>query len=180
MLLQSSQFAINRHKFEKIWNLNYTQEQFAFYRGFEAKDRSSSSSTNIRISKHTTLHYTPHLVASGERRNGLALTLVEGGADYGTVAELGLSVGLLLPRESVLHPVLVITVGVVLACVSTTGFLAVGGTLGGLDGACEQVAELKSFDKVGVPDHAAVLGADLREHLVDIVDPGEKNVSNYI
>ena len=145
---------------------------------------SSSDQPNIELPQTYTflheklhLHYTPHLVASGERRNGLALVLVQGGADDGAVAELGLSVGLLLPRESVLHPVLVVTVGVVLAGVGAAGFLAVGGALGSLDGACEQVAELKSLDKVGVPDHAAVLGADLGEHLVDLVDPGT-NVSD--
>jgi hypothetical protein len=119
-------------------------------------------------------NYTPHLVASGERRNGLALVLVQGGADNGAVAELGLSVGLLLPRESVLHPVLVVTVGIVLAGVGATGFLAVGGALGGLDGAGEQVAELEGLDEVGVPDHATILGADLGEHLVDLVDPDGK------
>jgi len=77
----------------------------------------------------------------------------------------------------VLHPVLVVTVGVVLTGVGTTRFLTVGGALSGLDGACEQVAELEGLDKVGVPDHAAVLGADLGEHLVDLVDPGS-NVSD--
>jgi hypothetical protein len=173
-------------KFENIgkkFNLyTRTSRLLSSSKGNGRSSSSSSSSSdrpNSNFRKHThsstkkRLHYTPHLVASGERRNGLALVLVQGGADDGAVAELGLSVGLLLPRESVLHPVLVVTVGVVLAGVGTTGFLAVGGALGGLDGACEQVAELKSLDKVGVPDHATVLGADLREHLVDLVNPGD-------
>ena len=78
--------------------------------------------------------------------------------------------GVLLPCEGVLHPVLVVTVGEVLAGVSTTGLLSVGGSLGGLDGASEEVTELKSLNKVRVPDHAAVLGADLGELLVNIAD----------
>jgi hypothetical protein len=44
-------------------------------------------------------------------------------------------------------------------------------TPSGLHGASEQVAELKGLDEVRVPDHAAVLDANLREHLVDFVDP---------
>lgn len=39
----------------------------------------------------------------------------------------------LLPGEGVLHPVLVVTVGVVLAGVGATRLLAVGGGGGGLD-----------------------------------------------
>lgn len=78
--------------------------------------------------------------------------------------------GVLLPCEGVLHPVLVVTVGEVLAGVSTTRLLSVGGSLGGLDGASEEVTELKSLNKVRVPDHAAVLGADLGELLVNIAD----------
>lgn len=112
-----------------------------------------------------------HLVLAGERRNVRALVLIKSGADDLTVAELGLTVRLLLPGESVLHPVLVVTVGVVLASVGATRLLAVGGGLSGLNGTSEKVAKLKGLDKVGVPDHAAVLGADLGEHLVDVVDP---------
>lgn len=72
------------------------------------------------------------LVGTLEWRNGLALALVQStGLDL-TVAELDLTVRLLLPGESVLHPVLVITVGEVLTGVSTTRLLAVGGGSGGL------------------------------------------------
>lgn len=78
--------------------------------------------------------------------------------------------GVLLPCQGVLHPVLVVTVGEVLAGVSTTGLLSVGGSLGGLDGASEEVTKLKSLNKVRVPDHAAVLSADLGELLVNIAD----------
>lgn len=52
--------------------------------------------------------------------------------DDGAVAELDLAVGLLLEGESVLHPVVVVTVGVVLTGVSTTRLLAVGSRHGSL------------------------------------------------
>ena len=110
------------------------------------------------------------LVLSGERRDGLALSLVKGGAGNLAVAKLDLAVGLLLPCQRVLHPVLVITVGVVLTGVSTTRLLSLGSGLGGLDGASQEVTELKSLDKIRVPDHAAVLGADLGELCVDVAD----------
>src|SRR4051812_4810393 len=64
------------------------------------------------------------LVRPLERRDGLALVLVERGADDGAVAEVDLAVRLLLPGEGVLHPVLVVAVGVILAGVGATGLLA--------------------------------------------------------
>jgi len=104
----------------------------------------------------------PHsLVLASEWRNRLALGLVQSVTHDGAVANVYLVVCLLLPGECVLHPVLVITVGVVLTGVGTAGFLTVGGGFGGLDGAGEQVAELEGLDEVGVPDHAAVLDADI-------------------
>lgn len=63
---------------------------------------------------------------------GLALGLVEGVGDDGAVAELDLAVGLLLEGQGVLHPVVVVTVGVVLTGVSSTGLLAVGSRNGSL------------------------------------------------
>lgn len=62
----------------------------------------------------------------------LALGLVERVANHATVAQLDLAVGLLLERQSVLHPVVVVTLGVVLTSVCTTGLLAVSGGNGGL------------------------------------------------
>jgi hypothetical protein len=72
------------------------------------------------------------LVDTLEGRNGLALVLIQGLGLNGTVAELNVAVGLLLPGESVLHPVLVVTLGEVLTSVSTTRLLTVGGSEGGL------------------------------------------------
>lgn len=120
----------------------------------------------MKLKKH--IFATNCLILSGEGRDGLALSLVKGGAGNLAVAELDLAVGVLLPCQGVLHPVLVVTVGVVLTGVSTTRLLSVGGGLGGLDGASQEVTELKSLNKVRVPDHAAVLGADLGELLVDL------------
>lgn len=73
-----------------------------------------------------------HLVDTLEGRHALALVLVEGPVLDSTVAKVDLTVRLLLPGESVLHPVLVITLGVVLTSVGTAGLLAVGGGDSGL------------------------------------------------
>ena len=110
------------------------------------------------------------LVCALERRNSLALVLIESGADNLPVAELRLAVRLLLPRQRVLHPVLVVTLREVLAGVCTSRLLAVGGRLGGLDGASQQVAELERLNQVGVPDHAAVLDTDVGKGCVNLVD----------
>ena len=109
----------------------------------------------------TTTDQTTHLVLAGEWRNRLALSLVQSVTNDGAVANVYLVVCLLLPTESVLHPVLVVTVWVVLTGVGTTRLLAVGSGLGGLDGAGEEVAELEGLNKVRVPDHAAVLDSDV-------------------
>jgi hypothetical protein len=61
-----------------------------------------------------------------------ALLLVEGGVDDGAVAELDLTLRI-LPGKGVLLPVLVVTLWVILTGVSTTGLLAVGGGLSGLN-----------------------------------------------
>lgn len=66
------------------------------------------------------------LVGTLEGRDGLALGLIQSTSLNSTVAELDLAVGLLLPGESVLHPVLVITVGEILTGVGTTRLLTVG------------------------------------------------------
>lgn len=67
------------------------------------------------------------LVSTLEGRDGLALSLIQSTSLNSTVAELDLAVGLLLPGESVLHPVLVITVREILTGVGTTRLLTVGG-----------------------------------------------------
>lgn len=73
-----------------------------------------------------TLPSTP-LVDTLHRGHGLALGLVEGGANDAAVRQVDLAVGLLLPAERVLHPVLVVAVGVVLAGVGAARLLPVGG-----------------------------------------------------
>ena len=72
------------------------------------------------------------LVGTLERRDGLALLSIQGVSLNGTVAQLDLAVGLLLPGQSVLHPLLVVTVGVILTGVSTTGLLTSGSGSSGL------------------------------------------------
>jgi hypothetical protein len=131
------------------------------------------------------------LVSTLERWDRLALSLIQSVSLNGTVAKLDLAVGLLLPGEGVLHPVLVVTVGVVLTGVSTTGLLTGSGGSGSLGTvvfmlakktvvkmlsiwryvrASQKVAEFEGLNKIGVPDHAAVLGANLGVELVDSVD----------
>ena len=73
------------------------------------------------------------LVHTLERRDGLALVLVESVPNNLTVCQVDLAVRLLLEGEGVLHPVNIVTVGEVLAGVSTTRLLSVsssGGSLG--------------------------------------------------
>jgi hypothetical protein len=60
------------------------------------------------------------LVRTLERWYSLALILVKGSTDNLPVAQLGLAVWLLLPRQSVLHPLLIVTVGEVLTCVRSS------------------------------------------------------------
>lgn len=107
-------------------------------------------------------------------------------ANNTTVREIDLAMGLLLPAESVLHPVLVVTLGVVLTGVSATRLLSGSGSGGGLDTshvsiktdkdrivnlrASEQVPELERLNEIRVPDHAAILDANLGEGLINLVD----------
>lgn len=77
-----------------------------------------------------------------------------------------------------LHPFVVIAIGEVFARVCTTGLFAVGGGFGSLHGAGEEVAEFEGLDKVAVPDHAAILGADVLERLIDFMY-AVQDVSRY-
>jgi len=72
------------------------------------------------------------LVSTLERRNGLALGLIEGGRNDAPVCQINLAVRLLLVSQCVLHPVLVVALGEVFAGVSTTRLLAVGSGDSGL------------------------------------------------
>ena len=81
----------------------------------------------------------------------LALVLVERLINDRTV--LDLNVGLrrvAQPGERVLHPVLVVTVGVVLTGVGTTRLLASRSSRDGLNGALEEVTEFEGLNEVAV------------------------------
>ncbi len=78
------------------------------------------------------MYFFSSLVYTLERRNGLALGLVQRRSNDATVREVDLAMGLLLEGQSVLHPFLVVTVGEILAGVGTTGLLAGSGSGGGL------------------------------------------------
>lgn len=73
------------------------------------------------------------LVHTLERRDGLALVLVKGVGDNTTVAQVDLAMGLLLEREGVLHPFLIVTLGEILARMGSARLLASGGRSGGLN-----------------------------------------------
>lgn len=73
-----------------------------------------------------------YLVHTLEWRHGLALGLVEGVRNDGTVTEFYLAVRLLLEGQGVLHPVVVVTVRVILTGVSAAGLFAVGSRDGSL------------------------------------------------
>lgn len=109
------------------------------------------------------------LIRPLERRNSLTLLLVQRVHLDLPVPNINLIVRCLLEGNGVFHPFGIIPLWIIFTRVSTTGFLAVGGRLGSLNGACEKVAQLESLDKVTVPDHAPVFRADLVEHLVDLV-----------
>jgi len=54
-------------------------------------------------------------------------------AHYSSVSQLDFTLRLLLEGQGVLHPFLVISLGVVLSRMSAAGFLSCSGCLGGLD-----------------------------------------------
>jgi hypothetical protein len=82
---------------------------------FTFHDNSLPSETKQSIQKHIIID----LVFPGERRYALALVLIEGVHHDATVADVDLTLRRLLPSERVLHPVLVVAVGVVFTGVCT-------------------------------------------------------------
>lgn len=111
------------------------------------------------------------LILSCKRRYSLALGLIQCVCNNSTIPNLNLLMWLLLPCERVLHPVLIVSVRVVLTSVCSSRLFTNSCSFSSLDGASQQVAQLQGFDEIAIPDHAAVLGADLVELLVDFVDP---------
>src|SRR5690606_29404734 len=70
------------------------------------------------------------------------------------------------PGGGVLHPVLVVAVGIILASVGAAAFLAVDRAGDGDAGLGDQVVEFQRLDQIGVPDQAAVGDADIVHPLV--------------
>jgi hypothetical protein len=60
------------------------------------------------------------------------------------------------PRQSVLHPVSVITLREIFTSMSTTTFLSVLGAVHSHDGVEHQVLKFESLDQVGVPSQSAI------------------------
>mmetsp|Transcript_94186 Transcript_94186/g.253587 ORF Transcript_94186/g.253587 Transcript_94186/m.253587 type:complete len:237 (+) Transcript_94186:127-837(+) len=99
--------------------------------------------------------------------------LVQGLVDDRTVLQhhLGiLNVGLVEEGQRVLHPVDVVTIRVVLVSVRPTRLLAGLRRIHLLHGLVDQVLQLQSLDQIRVPDHAAILDADILVLLHDIGD----------
>lgn len=84
------------------------------------------------------LSLTNNLVHTLKWWDSLALGLVKRVANDLAVGKVDLAVGLLLERQCVLHPVDVVTVGVVLTGMGTTRLLSVGGGGGGLGAVARQ------------------------------------------
>jgi hypothetical protein len=68
------------------------------------------------------------LVSSFERRDALALVLVESMGFYGPVAKFDFAMWFLLPGKRVLHPVHIITFRKVFTCMGSSRFFAIGGS----------------------------------------------------
>lgn len=78
-------------------------------------------------------HYTSFcLVNPLERWNGLAFVLIQCRPSNLPVAQFDFAMRLLLETESVLHPVFVVSLGVIFTGMSTAGFLPVRGSYSGL------------------------------------------------
>ena len=78
--------------------------------------------------------------------------------------------GVVEPGQGVLHPVLVVALGEILAGMGAAGFLAVGGAFHGDDGLADQVVEFQRLEQVGVPDQRAVRDLDVGGAAPDLVD----------
>lgn len=74
-----------------------------------------------------------NLVNTLERRNSLTLILIKSVANNSSVRQVGLSMWLLLECQAVLHPLLVVSVWVVLTGVGATRFLACSSCFCSLD-----------------------------------------------
>mmetsp|Transcript_69425 Transcript_69425/g.145005 ORF Transcript_69425/g.145005 Transcript_69425/m.145005 type:complete len:556 (-) Transcript_69425:101-1768(-) len=97
--------------------------------------------------------------------------LVQGLVDDGTVLQddLGvLHIGGVQVGEGVLHPLLIVAVREVLVGVSSSRLLSGLGSVHLLGSLVDQVLQLQGLDQVGVPDHGAVLDADVLVLLHDL------------
>jgi hypothetical protein len=70
----------------------------------------------------------------------------------------------------VLHPVGVVTLGEVLASMSSTRLLTLLSTVHSLNGVEEQVLCLQSLNEISVPDHGAICCLELTQHLISLIN----------
>ena len=69
-----------------------------------------------------------------------------------------------------LHPVFIVTVGVILAGVPAPAFLAVRRCVHGHHRLADQIIQLQTFHQIGIPDQRAVGDADIGHHRPNLVD----------
>mmetsp|Transcript_6941 Transcript_6941/g.20278 ORF Transcript_6941/g.20278 Transcript_6941/m.20278 type:complete len:380 (-) Transcript_6941:808-1947(-) len=109
------------------------------------------------------------LVHARNGRHRLALRLVKGEVMHRAVVHRGLAAVLVVVRERVLHPVLVVAVREVLVRVRAAALLARLGRVHRRGGIGQQVAQLPGLDEVRVPHERVVRDLDVLELLDDLI-----------
>ncbi|EJK57810.1 hypothetical protein THAOC_22107, partial [Thalassiosira oceanica] len=122
------------------------------------------------LNKQVWLHLRLPLVHSRHRRDNRTLLLVQRVVVDGPVRHARLLRVLVVVGQRVLHPVVVVAVGVVLVCVRAPALLPPVGRVHRRGGRGEEVAKLERLDQVRVPDEAAVGDLDVVDLLDNLVD----------
>ena len=98
----------------------------------------------------------------------------------GPIPQLNPTMRLLLKTKAMLHPLLIIPLREILSRVRPPTLRPIRRAIRSLHSAGEQIPQLERLDEVGVPDHAAVLGAELRVGLVDGFDAAGAFVEGFL
>src|SRR5260221_8953816 len=88
---------------------------------------------------------------------------------HGPIADRPLAL-VIAPRDGVLHPFLVVALGVVLMRVRTPAFLAIRRRVHGDDRLRQEILELEGLDEIAIPDHGAVADVQIADGLCDGID----------
>ncbi len=90
----------------------------------------------------------------------------------GTVLHISLALILVEVGDGVLHPLIVVAIGIILVSVSAAALLPLLGAVHGGGGVAQEVATFERFDEVGVPDERLVGNLDVGELLDDVINLG--------